>query len=101
MSDNADSIILVDEETGEEITLTLFDAFEYKGKNYIVCMADGNPDVDEDLSDISIMILREVTNKDGESELVTIHDEEEDEVYDYYDQLLEESIEDEDESEAE
>ncbi|MCH4153694.1 MAG: DUF1292 domain-containing protein [Saccharofermentans sp.] len=85
-------ITLEDEETGEKIDFILDDTFEFEGKNYCVLLKPtDDPEYDYE------SIIMETVDKDGDSMLMTIAEEEVDKVYDYYDKLCEELYGDDDE----
>lgn len=93
--DDIEIITLTDEETGEELELALVDAFEYKGRAFSVLITVDTPDDETEL-----YILEEVEDENGEILFASIEESEEDEIFEFYDQLCEESLED-DETSAE
>ncbi len=91
-SENESNIIkLVDEETGEEFEMAVIDGFEYKEKQYCVLLTMDDED--------EMVIAERIDNPDGSISLQTIDESDEDEIYDYYEELCDEYIDDEDESE--
>ena len=94
-NDNRDSIVqLEDNETGEIIEFIYADTFDLNGKTYAVLLT--NVEKEEDME---MVIMEEYEGEEGEIMLKTIDEDKEDIIYDYYDELCEESLEDEDESE--
>jgi len=88
---NDDNIItLTDAETGEELKLMLVDGFDIKDRNFSVFLT-----IEENEDDAEMLIL-EVIEADGETMLSSISEEEEDMVYGYYDQLVDDALADED-----
>jgi len=88
-------ITMVDAETGEEYQFTMVDDFEFKGNSYcvLVTMDDEEPE---------LVITKVVKMEGGEDGLMSLDEEEADEVYAEYDRLCEEAeIEDEDDTDEE
>ena len=84
MNDNI--VKLIDEETGEVMELALVDGFDYEDRSFCVLITTDTPE-------------EEIEDENGEYMLQSLDEAEEDAIYDYYDELCEESLEDEDESE--
>lgn len=93
MDDEKDIITLIDDETGKEISLEHVDAFEYKGNVYDVLLT-----ITENEDDTELVFMKEVLDENGELYLESLDDEEDDEVYDAYIDIVEETL-DEDEGE--
>ncbi len=88
-----DALIQIeDEETGEVFDFYMADEFDYKDDLYYVLV----PVSDDEDSELVYVIAR-VVEEDGESYIETLSDEENEELYDVYDQILEESFSEEDE----
>lgn len=87
-------VILIDEETGEEIRFIYADFFDFEGVTYAVLLTDTEKEEDTEM-----VIMEQVTEGD-EIMLQSLDEDKEDAIYDYYDQLCEESFDDEDESEG-
>lgn len=94
MSEELDIVTLVDEETGDEMQFALVDGFEYKERNFAVLLT-----VEENEDESEMLILEEVEADGGDVMLASLSEEEEDEIYDYYDQLCDEEFDDEDNAE--
>ena len=92
MNDN--SVKLIDEETGEVMELALVDGFDYEDRSFCVLITTDTPEEETEM-----MIMEEIEDENGEYMLQSLDEAEEDAIYDYYDELCEESLEDEDESE--
>ena len=89
------TITMVDAETGEEYQFAVVDDFEFKGQAYCVLVS-----VDEE--DPELVITKVVQLDDGEEGLMSLEEEESDEIYAEYDRLCEEAeVEDEDEESEE
>ena len=87
-----DIVTLVDEETGEELEFALVDGFDYKDKSYAVLIT-----LTEKEEDAEMVILEEIeTEGSDELMLQSLDEAVEDEIYDYYDQLCDESLDNED-----
>ncbi|MBN1891495.1 MAG: DUF1292 domain-containing protein [Clostridiales bacterium] len=90
--DESATLTMVDAETGEEYQFAVVDDFDYKDQEYCVLVT-----VDEE--DPELVITKVVELDDGEEGLMSLDEEEADEVYAEYDRLCEEAdIEDEDET---
>lgn len=86
------SIVMADEETGEEFTFYMMDDFDYKGEVYVVLLSvdDGDPEA----------IFARVTDmEDGTEGFETLNDDEYDEIADYYAELCDQAAEDDDDYE--
>lgn len=94
MDDEKDIITLIDDETGKEISLEHVDAFEYKGNVYDVLLT-----ITENEDDTELVFMKEVLDENGELYLESLDDEEDDEVYDAYIDIVEETLEEDDECE--
>ena len=89
--DDESIIKLTDEETGETFEFVYADNFEFENKTYAVLLTlDDEPEM---------VIAEEITGEDGEIAIQTLDEDEADPIYDYYDSLLDEYLEDEDQSE--
>ena len=88
-------ITMVDAETGEEYQFAVVDDFEYKNQAYCVLVT-----VDEEEPEL---VITKVVQLEGEEEgLMSLEDEEADEVYAEYDRPCEEAeIDDEDDTDEE
>ncbi len=96
MPEEFDNIIkLIDEETNEEFEMAVIDAFDYKDKKYAVLITT------DDEEEADMIIVEEIENEDGSLSIETLDESVADEIYDYYDELCDEYIDDEDESEEE
>ncbi len=82
-------IQIVDEETGEAYDFFIGDEFEYEDQLYYALVPAAD---DEEL----VYVIARVIEEDGEAYIETLSDEENEEIYDAYDQILEEYFEDED-----
>lgn len=90
--DENDSIItLIDEETGESFEFAYVDSFDFNDKDYCVLLTMND--------EPEMVIAEEIEDEKGEISIATLDEEEEKAVYDYYDSLCDEYMEDEDESE--
>lgn len=86
-----DNIIkFIDEETNEEFEMAVIDAFDYKDEKYAVLIAT------EEEDEAEYIIVREIENADGSMSIETLDESAADEIYDYYDELCEEYVDDED-----
>jgi len=91
--EDMDNIVkLKDEETGEEFEFAYIDNFEYNDKHYCVLLT-----VDEE--EPEMIIFEENEDENGEITISSLEEADEDAVYDYYDSLCDEYLDDEDESE--
>jgi hypothetical protein len=88
-------ITMVDSETGEEYQFAVVDDFEFKGQTFCVLVT-----VDEEEPEL---VITKVVQLEGEGEgLMSLEEDEADEVYAEYDRLCEEAeIEDEDDTDEE
>ena len=88
-------ITMVDAETGEEYQFSVVDDFEYKDQAYCVLVT-----VDEEEPEL---VITKVVQLEGEEEgLMSLDEEEADEIYAEYDRLCEEAdIDDEDDTDEE
>ena len=85
-------ITMVDAETGEEYQFAVVDDFEYKNEAYCVLVT-----VDEE--EPELVITKVVELEGGEEGLMSLDDEESEEIYAEYDRLCEEAeAEDEDDT---
>ena len=87
-------ITMVDAQTGEEYAFSLVDDFDYKGNAYcvLVTLDDEEPE----------LVITKVTEVDGEEGLMSLDEDEADEIYAEYDRLCEEAdLLDEDDEEPE
>ncbi|MCQ2532451.1 MAG: DUF1292 domain-containing protein [Saccharofermentans sp.] len=92
--DDENIMTLVDEETGTEIKLELVDSFEHNGKTYDVFLT-----IEEKEEDSELVFMEEVTQDDGEVIMMSLEDDEEDEVYNTYLDLIETSLDEQDDEE--
>ena len=93
VDDDMDNVItLKDEETGEEFEFAYIDNFEFNDKKYcvLITMDDEDPEM---------VIFEEIEDENGEITISSLDEKDEDPVYDYYDSLCDEYLDDEDESE--
>lgn len=84
-------ITLVDKESGESFEFAYVDSFDFNEKNYCVLLTLNE--------DPEMLIAEEIEDENGEITIATIDEEEADPIYDYYDSLCEEFIDDEDDAE--
>ena len=92
-NDERDSIIeLEDSETGEVTEFIYADTFDFNGKTYAVLLTNAEKE-----EDIEMVIMEETTDDSDEIMLKTIDEDQEDIIYDYYDDLCDELFEDEEE----
>jgi Protein of unknown function (DUF1292) len=88
-------ITMVDAETGEEYQFSVVDDFEFKDQAYCVLVT-----IDED--EPELVITKVVQLEDGEEGLMSLDEEEADEIYAEYDRLCEEAdFDDEDDTDKE
>ncbi|MCR5617161.1 MAG: DUF1292 domain-containing protein [Clostridiales bacterium] len=93
VDDDMDNVItLKDEETGEEFEFAYIDNFEFNDKKYCVLLT-------MDDEDPEMVIFEEIEDENGEITISSLDEKDEDPVYDYYDSLCDEYLDDEDESE--
>ena len=93
VDDDMDNVItLKDEETGEEFEFAYIDNFEFNDKRYCVLLT-------MDDEDPEMVIFEEIEDENGEITISSLDEKDEDPVYDYYDSLCDEYLDDEDESE--
>ena len=89
---------MLDEETGTTHKLAMVDDFDLNGDTYCVLLTlDENDEIDDD--ETEMVIVKLAVDSDGNMMLESLEPEEEDIVYDYYDVLCDESLDDEGESE--
>ncbi len=88
-------ITMVDAETGKEYQFSVVDDFEYKGNAYCVLVT-----IDEEEPEL---VITKVVQLEGDEEgLMSLDEDEADEIYAEYDRLCEEAeIEDEDDTDEE
>ncbi|NLM19676.1 MAG: hypothetical protein GX217_06600 [Clostridiaceae bacterium] len=79
-------IEIVDPETNEVYQFYLGDEFDYQDDLYYVLVT-----VDDD----PVFVIARVVEQDGEIYIETLEDEENEEIYEVYDKILEETFEDE------
>ena len=92
-SEEQSIITMVDAQTGEEYQFSLVDDFDYKGQAYcvLVTLDDEEPE----------LIITKIMEVDGEEVLMSLEEDETDEVYAEYDRLCEEAdLLDEDDAES-
>lgn len=77
-------ITMVDADSGEEYQFALVDDFDYKDQSYCVLVT-----LDEE--DPEMVITKVVKMEDGEEGLMSLDEEEADEIYAEYDRLCEEA----------
>ena len=77
-------ITMVDAESGEEYQFALVDDFEYKDQSYCVL-------VTTDEEEPEMVITKVVKTEDGEEGLMSLDEEEADEIYEEYDRLCAEA----------
>ena len=82
--DEESLVTMVDAETGEEYQFVMVDDFEYKDQIYCVLVTT---DEEEPEMDITKMVKLE----DGEEGLMSLNDDEADEIYEEYDRLCTEA----------
>ena len=92
--DEDDIVTLVDEETGTEIKLELVDSFELNDKTYDVFLT-----VEENEDDSELVFMEEVEQDDGEIIMMSLDESEEDAVYNAYLDLIETSLDGEEDEE--
>ncbi len=96
LDDEGDRVIeLKDEVTGETTKAIVESTFLFNGNTYVVLIVDS-----EDEEEAAYVIMRFI-EKDGETLLENLVDNEEDVIYDYYDKLCDELYGDDEESEDE
>lgn len=83
---DAEVIELVDEESGEAYRFYLVDEFDFKDNLYSVLMTQEQP---------YEYVIARVEMDNDESYLVSLEEDEEDEVYDYYEKILDEAMDEE------
>ncbi|MDO5733629.1 MAG: DUF1292 domain-containing protein [Eubacteriales bacterium] len=86
--EDSEMIEIVDED-GEKYEFYVVDEFDFEDNDYCVMMTREDP--------FEFLIAKIEDDESGESFLVTLEEDEEDAVYAYYDELLENSTDDEDE----
>lgn len=96
--ESADNIVdedpmieIVDPDSGEKFTFYFADEFEHEGNQYCVLVTDDeeNPEY----------VIGRMVEEDGESFIETLGEEEDDEVYDAYEEILAGSFDNEEEDE--
>jgi len=92
MADEDNIVTLKDEETGEELQFAMVDGFDYNDKSYAVLIT-----LEENEEDAEMVILEEIEGEGDEILLQSLDESIEDEIYDYYDQLCEESLDEDEE----
>lgn len=94
-SDALMKITMADTDTGEEYEFTIVDDFEYNGYAYcvLVTLDDEDPE----------LVITKVVDVDGEEGLMSLDEEEADEIYAEYDRLCEDAelLDEDDETESE
>ena len=95
--EDEDVVVLTDTETGEEYSFVLVDSFEFEDQEYVV-LIDPDEDVD-DAEEMSLFFMKVTKSEDGEEILTALEDDEDDRVFEAYNELLDEYEEDEDEDE--
>lgn len=86
-------ITMVDAETNEEYKFVLADEFDYKGNVYYVLVTEDDEDPE--------LVITKVADMDGEEALMSLDEEEADEIYAEYDRLCEDLEQEEDENDTE
>lgn len=97
LDDDFDEDITVeieDPDTGETFEFYMADQFEFEGQTYAVLVNEGK---DED----EYVIGRMVDGDDGDAYIETLGEDEEDAIYDAYEEILEEYFNEEDGDDAE
>jgi len=95
VNEEQDIITMVDAETGEEYQFSVVDDFEFKDQAYCVLVT-----IDEE--EPELVITKVVQLEDGEEGLMSLDEEEADEIYAEYDRLCEEAdFDDEDDADKE
>lgn len=84
--DDESLIQIEDEETGEVFDFYMADEFEHKDDLYYVLVPVSEEDED------MVYVIARVVEEDGESYIETLSDEENEELYDVYDQILDEAF---------
>jgi uncharacterized protein YrzB (UPF0473 family) len=87
-------ITMTDTETGQEYSFILADDFVYKDEHYCVLVTADDNDQEPEM-----VITRVVTMEDGTEGLMSLDDDEYDQVYAEYERLCEEDDEEEDDEE--
>ena len=94
-SETAMKITMADAETGEEYEFTIVDDFEYNGNAYcvLVTLDDEDPE----------LVITKVVDVDGEEGLMSLDENEADEIYAEYDRLCEDAelLDEDEEAESE
>ncbi len=86
--DFGDSVIQIeDEESGETYDFAIADDFEYEDQLYYVLVP-----VSDDPEEEMVYVIARAVEEDGEHYIETLSDEENETVYAVYDQILEESL---------
>ena len=85
-------VTLKDEETGEEFEVAYVDNFDFNSKSYCVLLTlEDDPEM---------VIFEELEDENGEITIASLDEEDEDPVYDYYDSLCEDYLDEEDEDDS-
>lgn len=87
-------ITMTDTETGQEYSFIMADDFIYQDEHYCVLVT-----ADDDDQEPEMVITRVVTMEDGTEGLMSLDDDEYDQVYAEYERLCEEDDEEEDDEE--
>jgi uncharacterized protein YrzB (UPF0473 family) len=85
------TLVMVDEETGVEYTFEIVDHFSFNGEMYTVLVTEEDED-----GEAVWVIVRLASDEDGELAFETLTEDEEDSVYEEYERILAEEIDDED-----
>ncbi|NLB50701.1 MAG: DUF1292 domain-containing protein [Clostridiaceae bacterium] len=83
-------VVLTDTETGEDYSFIMADTFSHNDEEYCVLVDPSEGDEDE----MSLFFMKFVVGDDGEEVLVGLEDDEDEAVYQAYQELLEESDDD-------
>lgn len=99
MDEERDDIVVLVDEDGEEVEFEHIDTIEMKGNEYVVLAPLVSEDEDiDDVEEEEVIILRIEHSEDGEDSFVTIEDDDElDEVFDLFQERLEEEMDFDDE----
>jgi len=99
MDEERDDIVVLVDEDGEEVEFEHIDTIEMKGNEYVVLAPLVSEDEDiDDVEEEEVIILRIEHGEDGEDSFVTIEDDDElDEVFDLFQERLEEEMDFDDE----
>ena len=88
------TVEIEDPDTGETFEFYMADQFEFEGQTYAVLVNEGQ---DED----EYVIGRMIDGDDGDAYIETLGEEEEDAIYDAYEEILEEYFNEQDDEEDE